>query len=212
MRTHTLALLIILFAAAAQPAMAADSSWELVKREGAVSLYSRPDPDTKFNAYKGAALFEAPIETVYAAFLGPEIAQQWMFQLETIQALPAPSDVERYYMQWDLPWPIPDGDVVADMSRDFDEANRTWILWFLKQDIEFKGGSGSKRLDGFKCVWRLSAMGNNQTLVEFGLTIVPGGSFPHWAVNYWNRIFTINNVQELLNFLSEEKAVTQTPQ
>ncbi|MCK7580934.1 MAG: hypothetical protein MZV65_38540 [Chromatiales bacterium] len=83
------------------------TQWHLEKDKDGIKVYTRPEPGSKFNAFKGETEVLATMDAVSAMIEDVEQFDEWDKDVKEIGVLERqPGKMLNYYVVYDLPWPI----------------------------------------------------------------------------------------------------------
>ena len=162
----------VLFAATAQAA------WEVKKDEDGIKVSLNEVAGSKYKAYQGTTLINAPLTKVRALQEDVAGACAWKSQKLVDQK----GDESWTYTQFNAPFPVTDRDsyihVTTTVGGDGSVTRKLQGVPTYKP--EEKGYVRVAKVDGF---WKLVPKGPNQTEVTYQVHTEPGGSVPSVLAN-----------------------------
>lgn len=158
------------------------SKWNLRKQENGIRVFTQPTEDSDFETFRAITNINAQPDEIMEVLLDLEKVPEWIPDITHSRLLEGKRKGKGIvYVQYNLPWPISDRDVVFEhqFKRDAD------TLW-LCSEIE-RGYLNKKeeytRVESLKGFWKLVDLGNS-TLATYQLHSDPGGKLPAWLVNW----------------------------
>lgn len=125
--SSTPGLMLLLFTLCGAADSSADNTtWQLVKQEGDITVYTREVAGSPFLAVKGTVLIDRSSDQVSALLGTGSSCAEWRAMCKSSKVIETVSEHERYiYMVLDLPWPIADRDLVMHTRTVIDDEART---------------------------------------------------------------------------------------
>lgn len=168
------------------------ASWQLIKDEDAIQVYSGKLQGTRIKSAKGEVTIAASLDEILAVLENIQLLPRWLYKCKSAKTIKQVDIVERYdYIYSDMPWPSWDRDVIVRsvfqqnpdtkvVTVSFD-TNPTMVA--LKQRVvRVKQMTGRMVLTP-----QTKKLANNQsaksTKVIYEVNADPGGKIPKWLVN-----------------------------
>ncbi|MBH3422901.1 START domain-containing protein [Pseudomonas gessardii] len=166
----------VLFAATAQAA------WEVKKDEDGIKVSLNEVAGSKYKAYQGTTLINAPLTKVRALQEDVAGACAWIHECKSQKLVDQKGDESWTYTQFNAPFPVTDRDsyihVTTTVGGDGSVTRKLQGVPTYKP--EEKGYVRVAKVDGF---WKLVPKGPNQTEVTYQVHTEPGGSVPSVLAN-----------------------------
>lgn len=105
-----------------------------------------------------------------------------------------------FYGISEIPWPLLDRDVVADVHLELDHQNQTITIHSVAAADLVPASPDMVRIEMFDSKWRIQKKGK-QSLVELDMLVDVGGNVPVWLVNMFasnGPMQTFKNMQKEL--------------
>lgn len=175
--------IVLVITAICFPVSLSGQSWEFAKEKDGVKLYTRKEPGKTIRGYKGVATIMAPADKVLSLVENANNTSWWDKNVTVIKVLLYEKMKRaRFYMVYDLPWPVTDRDLCVEATVEV-----------------YPGGGGSVttlplpgcapessdyiRIRQYRQKWTiLPAQGNSATITLEGY-VDPAGSIPDWLSN-----------------------------
>ena len=181
-------------------------NWEEQKKEGNITIYTRPHPNSSFEAFKAVAVLDAPLNNVMAVMANPLSCIEWVHGCTVSYGFDVNSFNDRYaYSVNDMPWPFKDRDYVLHIkTTNKPESNK--ILMHMNASADKKEVSDDYlRVSVAQTVYILEAFDDNKTKMVWLQHTEPGGVLPGWLVNNLIVDIPIKSLQALEQVAQEEK-------
>lgn len=166
----------VLFAATAQ------ADWEVKKDEDGIKVSLNEVAGSKYKAYQGTTLINAPLTKVRALQEDVAGACAWIHECKSQKLVDQKGDESWTYTQFNAPFPVTDRDsyihVTTTVGGDGSVTRKLQGVPTYKP--EEKGYVRVAKVDGF---WKLVPKGPNQTEVTYQVHTEPGGSVPSVLAN-----------------------------
>lgn len=159
-------------------------NWEFKKEENGIKIFTRKEPGNDLKSYRGITEIKAPAEKVFAMLEDVNHTDWWDKSLSQIKVLQYDKNVRaRYYLIYDLPWPITDRDLCVDVKITIDNTTgeRKVIAGPLLGVIPEK--EGLIRIKNYHQTWIVTPIGTDACKVELIGFVDPAGSIPDWLSN-----------------------------
>jgi len=181
-------------------------NWEEQKKEGNITIYTRPHPNSSFEAFKAVAILDAPLDNVMAVMANPLSCVEWVHGCTESYGFDVKNFNDRYaYSVNDMPWPFKDRDYVIHIeTTSKPETNK--ILMHMNATADKKEVSDDYlRVSVAQTIYILEALDDNKTKMVWLQHTEPGGVLPGWLVNSLIIDIPIKSLQALEQVAQEEK-------
>ena len=158
--------------------------WVLKSKTDNILIYTRDEPDSKFDAIKVKCELTATLSQLVSVIMDVNAGVQWVYSTKSCVLLKQVSPSELYYYsEINLPWPITNRDFIAHLTVTQDPLSRV---------VTIKGPTVSQYLPEKKNIvrvahseglWVITPLPEHKIAVEYTLVTDPGGSLPAWMVN-----------------------------
>ena len=159
-------------------------AWDFVKEKDGISIYTRKEINSSLKSFKGEATFHVEIDKVFHVLGDATNFDWWDKDISEIKVLFfEPGKNIKYYLVYDVPWPLSDRDLVvhSKIYTDPITGERTIDATPLLNVIPEK--PGIVRIKNYWQKWRVQPMENGNVHVILEGFVDPGGSVPSWLYN-----------------------------
>jgi hypothetical protein len=194
LRIGTLAA-VLLFAGSA-----AAAEWEKIGDEDGIQAWQREVAGTSLVEFRGQGVVHAPMIQVAAVVRDDDRDTEWMdscsqsYTVRWASALRAIS-----YNRTESPvFLISDRDCVLDVvGSAIPEKKQVRVDFHTVVDKSTPPVDGVVRMPKVDGAWILTEVDAHSTMVVYEINADPGGSLPHWLVNWANKELPINTIKAL---------------
>ncbi len=159
-------------------------SWEFVKEEDGVQIFTRQEPGKSLKEFKGIADIQAPVEKVFTVVEDVNHTGWWDENLIGIKVLAYEKNKgAKYYMIYDAPWPVSNRDLYAEVTVAIDQAKRVYTITSFALTTGVPGEGDLVRIRDYRQKWTITPTGENSTHVILEGFIDPAGKIPVWVSN-----------------------------
>jgi len=159
-------------------------AWKFEKEKDGIRVYTRKESGQSIRSYKGIADIKAPADKIFSMLEDVNHTDWWDKSVTNIKVLAYEKNKSaRYYLVYDLPWPVTDRDLCVDVIVVHDPATgeRQIVAGPLIGVIPEK--DGYIRIRHYRQVWTVRAAGANQSHVTLEGHVDPAGSIPDLISN-----------------------------
>ena len=159
-------------------------SWEFIKEKDGIRLYTRKEANSNLKSFKGEATFQVKIEKVNGLLGNGKNFDWWSKDIREIRVLSMEENKWiRYYVIYDVPWPMSDRDLAAEarITTNPVTGERTVEAKPLLNAVPEK--PDIVRIKKYIQKWTISPMENGYVHVVLEGTLDPAGSLPTWLIN-----------------------------
>ena len=176
--------LFILFLILALSLSATAQSWNFIREKDGVKLYTQKETGKSLKSYKGVADIKAPADKVFALIEDVNHTEWWDKNLNQIKVMLYEKNKRaRYYLIYDLPWPVTDRDLCVDVKVTIDPVTGESKLTASPLPGLVPARAGMIRITEYRQTWTVRPTGKNQAHVELEGFVDPAGSIPDWICN-----------------------------
>lgn len=159
-------------------------SWDFIKEKDGIRLYTRKEANSNLKSFKGEATFQVKIEKVNGLLGNGKNFDWWSKDIREIRVLSMEENKWiRYYVIYDVPWPLSDRDLAAEarITTNPVTGERTVEAKPLLNAVPEK--PDIVRIKKYIQKWTISPMENGYVHVVLEGTLDPAGSLPAWLIN-----------------------------
>ena len=176
----------LLFFALTLPLLS-QSKWQLALNRDGVKVYERKIAGTSLIEVKARTTLNFAIQDLLAVILDYKRFKEWQPYLKRFERLITHSDYQFInYFEMNLPWPVNNRDLVTKTNITVDQKGK-WVHIFMRE-VSHKSRPrrpGIVRIPLNRGKWSFKPVsGGKRVYVEFTFRTDPGGSIPHWLVNW----------------------------
>jgi hypothetical protein len=177
----------------------AQTNWELSKDKNGIKVYTASNSTSKFKSIKVEANVEGTLEKLVNILMDVSNNKNWVYNTRYSYLIrkTSKSDI-LYYAETSLPWPISNRDMIIRMQFFHDTINKTLKVIATGVPDELPEKKGLVRIKYFNGLWDVKYNDENKMLINYILTMEPGGSVPAGITN----MFISKGPYETFNNLS----------
>lgn len=158
--------------------------WTFVKEKDGVKIYTRKDAGKSLKSYKGVTEIKAPAELVFALIENINNTDWWDKNLNEIKVLVYEKNKSaKYYLVYDLPWPVTDRDLCVEVKVTFNPVTGVRMLAAGPLPGLVPENSEMIRIKEYRQTWTVTPAGKNLSHVVLEGFVDPAGSIPDWISN-----------------------------
>lgn len=205
----TIMATVLILANAFLTAQECDLSWNFVKEQEAIKVYTRLPADSEIKELKIEMEVESSLAAIVALIDDMDRYPEWVYNSTGIQLVERISDTELiYFNEIDFPWPLSDREVMVHSSYTQNEESKV-ITYTSKlcNDDRISVKKGNIRLKDYSSHWILTPLENGKVAIEYQMSSNPEGYLPAWLVNLVIDTGIIDTMCKFRNLLKEEDYV-----
>jgi hypothetical protein len=177
----------------------AQTNWELSKDKNGIKVYTASNSTSKFKSIKVEANVEGTLEKLVNILMDVSNNKNWVYNTRYSYLIRKASKNDiLYYAETSLPWPISNRDMIIRMQFFHDTINKTLKVIATGVPDELPEKKGLVRIKYFNGLWDVKYNDENKMLINYILTMEPGGSVPAGITN----MFISKGPYETFNNLS----------
>lgn len=162
----------------------AAQSWNLVKEKNGVQIYTRKEDGKTLKSYKGTAVIKAPAARIFSMIEDVNHTDWWDKNINQIKVLHYEKNKRaKYYLLYDLPWPVTDRDLYVDVTASFDTLTGVYKVTAKPLGVTGTEKHGIIRIKEYWQTWTIKSAGKELSLVTLEGHVDPAGSIPDWISN-----------------------------
>jgi len=192
---------VLYWLVAAGDALAGKYEWQEIYTSKEVTVSKAEIEGSKFVAFKGRAIFDAPIEKVLAVILDNDHRVEWVSRLEVNRVLEQTTPFDYVvYQAFGLPPLFSDRDYVY---RGVAKRDARGVVYIDMGSVEHPAAPETVgvRADLVDSRYVLVDLGDDRTQIDVEIVTDPRGSMPAWIVNLIQRTWprdTLVGIREQL--------------
>ena len=168
----------------ATPALSASTTkpdWTLKKDKDGIQVYTRPDPGSPLDEFKGTVELTARLSSLVKLIRDTNHAEEWMHSSGGIEVIKTINPQQQIIRNITLsPWPVSNRDVILKTFYYQDPETRivTFELHSLQNYTPER--AGFVRIPRLEGKWTFKPLTQGIVQVSYQLKMDPGGSIPGW--------------------------------
>lgn len=162
------------------PAVQAEN-WQVAKDEQGIKVSLSEVAGSRYKAYRGVALINAPLARIKALQEDVAGACAWIHECRSQKLLKHEGDQSWTYTQFNTPWPVTPRDSVLRVTT-VQEADGSLVRNLAGEPGYLPEEKGYVRVSQVNGYWKLAPKGD-ATEVTYQVHTEPGGSVPSWLAN-----------------------------
>jgi hypothetical protein len=209
---RTLAPLLALVLALGIAGEAAAGGWKVVRKEAGVTVSQKDIAGRDLPIFRGSTVIKADIYALLGILQDIDHHPTWMHRCKEARVIKRYEEFHvLHYNRTDAPWPISDRDTVLDSRVEIQPEKHTVLVRFKAVSSPLQGEVGDvvrmRRLRGY---YKLTALSDSRTRVEYQVDADPGGSLPAWVVAMASEDLPVNTLTNLRARAKSGKATYQS--
>ena len=172
----------------------------LKKDKDGIQVYNSKTTESKFKVVRVTCMINAGISQLAAVLLTPVRQPEWVIATKSSTLLKTlgPSRIY-YYTEINLPWPVSNRDMVAEMSITQNQVTKNLTIRANNIDHILPEKEGKVRIPFSQAIWEVTPIAIDKIKIDYTIRLDPGGEVPAWLVN----LFTINGPFETFQKLKK---------
>jgi hypothetical protein len=184
MRVYKGGFLLLLLVVLTLSFRAEAQSWEFVKEKNGIKIYTRTKAGEALKSYKGITVIHAPAEKVFALIEDVNNTDWWDKNLTQIKVLRYEKYKHaKYYLVYDLPWPVTDRDLCVDVMVTVDPVTGIGRISASPLPGVIPERDDMIRIKNYRQTWTVTPAGKDSSLVVLEGYVDPAGTIPEWVIN-----------------------------
>lgn len=168
----------------ALPGLLAAQSWNFIKEQDGIKIYTRQESGKSLRAFKGTTVINAPAEKVFTLIEDVNHTEWWDKNLSQIKVLAYEKNKRaRYYLVYDTPWPVANRDLCVEVTVSMDPDKRIYSVSTASLNGVIPERKDKVRIRDYRQTWTVSAAGENSSNVVLEGYLDPVGNIPVWISN-----------------------------
>lgn len=169
--------IMLSFQSGAQP-------WNFIKEKDGIKLYTKDETGSHLKGFRGVTVINAPAEKIFALLNDMNKTEWWDHNLTLVKVLNYEENKSaRYYMVYDLPWPLIDRDVCVDIIASSDIKSGESRITIVSVNKVVPEKDDKVRIKDYHQTWIVRSAGEGKANVVLEGFIDPSGKIPDWVTN-----------------------------
>ncbi|MCX6246700.1 MAG: START domain-containing protein [Bacteroidetes bacterium] len=158
--------------------------WVFIKEKEGIKIYTRTPENSTFKCFKGETVFHASMEKLSLYIGNVKNFNWWDKNVKDLRVIEAePGKHAKYYLVYDLPWPLNDRDLCVEAFITYDTLKREKVVSSKPLPGAVPEQKGIVRIKNYWQKWTLTAIDDNNVHAVLEGFVDPGGSIPSWLYN-----------------------------
>lgn len=159
-------------------------NWNFSKEKDGIRLFTGQYPGEKIKSYRGITVINADPQRVFSVLEDVYHTDWWDKNISLIRVLSyEKTKSARYYLVYDLPWPVTDRDLCVDVSVVFNTLTNSGMIIARPSEGCMPKNSDKVRITAYRQSWEVKPADNGKTYVVLEGFVDPAGSVPDWLSN-----------------------------
>lgn len=159
--------------------------WQFVKEEPGIKIYTRKESGHSIKSYKGEAIIKAPAAKVVTMLEDIHHTDWWDKNVKMVKIIAYEKNRSaKYYIEYDLPWPVADRDLAVEVKVEHDVRNATTKIIAGPLNGVVPEKPDKVRIKAYSQSWTVTEAGPGTCHVVLEGYADPAGSVPDWLINY----------------------------
>lgn len=159
-------------------------NWNFVKEKDGIKIYTRDEPNTNIKSFRGVMEINSTMKRVTNLVGNVHNSEWWDENVKDLKVIYFEENkVFRYYLRYDVPWPLSDRDlcVEARVTDDPVTGKREIMARPLPNLVPEK--PGIVRIRNYWQRWTIQPLKNGKIRLTLEGSVDPAGAIPAWIYN-----------------------------
>jgi hypothetical protein len=162
----------------------AAQSWDFIKEKDGIKIYTRVESGRTLKSYKAITDINAPAEKIFALMEDINNTNWWDKKLTHIKVLLYEKNKKaRYYMVYELPWPVVDRDLCVDVTISAGQETGVRKINAVSLNGIIPERDDMVRIKDYVQTWTITPAGEEMTHIVLEGFVDPAGAIPKWISN-----------------------------
>lgn len=158
--------------------------WVFRKERDSIKVYTRTEEDNPVKSYRGEMDLYTSMAKISTVLGSIESFDWWDANIRDIKVLAYEKEkLIRYYLVYDLPWPVTDRDLCVEAKITFDPVTGKRIVHAIPLDGVIPEKPDMVRIKNYWQDWTMQPAAPGMIHVTLEGSVDPGGYIPAWLVN-----------------------------
>lgn len=200
-------LTLLLFLGLGTTVFAQTTPWKEAKNKDGIVVHTRTLNGSKFKQFKAKTTLTTSLHTLVALALDTKNVEKWYHQANNPVILDKKAQEGHYRLDFDLPWPVDDRDVVVHWAVSQDPTTK--VVRIEMEDVPGYAPEqkGLVRMPEMESIWQFTPLENGKVEVFHQAHVEPGGSVPAWLANSTVTDGPYNSISGMKSQLANYKGV-----
>lgn len=158
--------------------------WDFIKEKDGIELYTRMESGKSVKAFRGVTDIKAAAEKIFDVLRDINDTDWWDKNVSLNKVLYYEKNKgARYYLVYDLPWPVPDRDLCVDVSVSPGVLSGEHRISAVSVNGIIPERNDMIRIKDYRQIWTIRPEGEKMTHIELEGIVDPAGILPDWITN-----------------------------
>lgn len=158
--------------------------WEFRKEKDSIKIYTRTEENNPVKSYRGEMDLHTTMAKISTILGSINSFDWWDENIHDIKVLAYEKEkLIRYYLVYDLPWPIADRDLCVEARITYDSLTHKRTVHAVPLEDVIPEKSGIVRIKNYWQDWTMQPTKPGIIHVTLEGSVDPGGYIPAWLVN-----------------------------
>jgi len=177
--TRTLVILLVILSFQTR-----SQEWEFIKERDGISIYTRKEKGSPLKSFKGVMTIRTNMDLVGTVVGNVENFDWWDDDIKTIDVLELKAnEYSKYYLIYDVPWPLLDRDLCVDARISIDPVTGTKVILARPLPDVIPEKPDIVRIKNYWQRWILEPLPGEMVRLTLEGFVDPGGIVPAWLYN-----------------------------
>lgn len=159
-------------------------AWNFIKERDGIKIYTRNEEDNPVKSFRGEMDLEASMEQISKIIGSIESFDWWADDISEIKVLDYSREKYiKYYLVYDVPWPLEDRDLCVETLITNDTVKGTRLVKATPLVGVIPEKPDKVRIKNYWQSWTIEPAGDGILHLTLEGSVDPGGSIPAWIIN-----------------------------
>jgi hypothetical protein len=158
--------------------------WKFIKERDGIKIYTRNEEDNPVKSFRGEMDLKASMEQISKIIGSIESFDWWADDISEIKVLDYSREKYiKYYLVYDVPWPLEDRDLCVETLITNDTVKGTRLVKATPLVGVIPEKPDMVRIKNYWQSWTIEPAGAGILHLTLEGSVDPGGSIPAWIIN-----------------------------
>lgn len=177
-------LVILLLNVLSVKGFSQEPPWDFIKEREGIRIYTRSEETNPIKSFKGEAYFHTGMEAISRIIGRVDQFDWWDDNISEIKVLEYVEEkLIRYYLVYDVPWPLSDRDLCVEAIITHDPVTGKRVVYATPMSGLVPEHTDRVRITNYWQRWSMEPAGNGLVHLVLEGSVDPGGNIPSWLIN-----------------------------
>lgn len=158
--------------------------WEFIKERDGIKIYTRKEKGSPLKSFKGITEVHSTMEKIGTVVGNVKNFDWWDDDIRKIDVLEHVDNVvSKYYLIYDVPWPLQDRDLCVDARVTIDSVTGTKVILARPLPDVIPEEEDIVRIKNYWQKWTIQPLTGGMIRLTLEGFVDPGGVVPAWLYN-----------------------------